>query len=269
MSMTKKFLIAGTLVTAGGLLLGNGENPESPPAEPQPGQEWTNPGDGMVMVWVPGGEFLMGGPPGEGRADERPQHRVHIDGFWMGKYEVTEAQYRTFCGATRRAKPPEPPWEWKDGPPVVQVSWNDAAAYCEWAGLRLPTEAEWEYAARGGKGYEYGTEDGTLNEEMANYWGSGAPKRPEPVGRYPANPFGLHDLAGNVLEWCQDWYSSGYYRVSPTNNPQGPASGTARTLRGGAWVTTPDNVRSSYRASLTPAASNHFTGFRCVLPPTS
>jgi len=148
-----------------------------------------------------------------------------VDGFWVGKCEVTVAQYREFCLATGQRMPYPPEWGWKEDHPVVRVRWEDATAYCEWAEVRLPTEAEWEYVARGGKGHEYVMGDGTPSPELAlleGDWYTGSTKT---VGSDAANPFGLHDLAGNVWEWCQDWYDEDYYgecaRQGTVRNPKG------------------------------------------------
>lgn len=200
---------------------------------------------GAPMVFVPSGEFLMGGVPTEhADADEQPQHSVYLDAFWMDKYEVTNAQYKRCVdvgrcrmplsteSATRKLYYGNPQYE---NYPVVTVSWDDARTFCEWAGKRLPTEAEWEKSARGtdGRIYPWGN---AFDKSKANV-GEGSRGDTTAVGSYPtgASPYGVMDLAGNVWEWVQDWYDPDYYGKSPRNNPVGPPSGTYRTTRGGSW----------------------------------
>ncbi len=215
--------------------------------------------DGAPMVLIPAGEFQMGSNYGDG--DEKPVHTVYLDAFYIDKYEVTNAQYKKFMDATGY-KAPE---YWNDPDlnkpdhPVVGVSWYDAVAYAEWAGKRLPTEAEWEKAARGGlvgKRYPWGD---SISHDDANYDGTGGKDRWEytsPVGSFAPNGYGLYDMAGNVWEWCSDWYYrfyyfSLYYRFyyfrSPRANPRGPDSGTIKVLRGGSWVDLVDILRVSLR----------------------
>jgi formylglycine-generating enzyme required for sulfatase activity len=171
---------------------------------------------------------------------------VHLDEYWMGRYPVTNAQYRAFVAATGRKKPSH----WNEGRipkgkashPVVKVSWEDAAAFCKWASrmteveIRLPTEAEWEKAARGTNGRIYPWGDAKPDTKRCNF--DGNVKDTTPVGRYsPAgdSPYGCADMAGNVWEWVADWFDGGYYKNSPRENPSGPASGSARVLRGGSF----------------------------------
>jgi formylglycine-generating enzyme required for sulfatase activity len=221
--------------------------------------------DGAPMVLVPAGDFQMGSEFGE--PDEVPVHRVYLDAFYMDVYEVTNSLYKKFMDETGH----KPPLYWEDprcnapDQPVVGVTWEDAKAYCKWAAKRLPTEAEWEKAARGGlagKIYPWGNEDNTPTAGGGNLQGvSGA----FPVGGFPPNDFGLHDMARNAWEWCLDWYSEGYYAKSPENNPKGPDSGEKRVLRGGSWfagIATPLPV--SYRYSIDPEDSSNLIGFRCV-----
>jgi formylglycine-generating enzyme required for sulfatase activity len=240
-------------------------SPATPPAKAVSGQVWVSPTDGAEMIYVPAGEFLMGSPAGVGEADEHPQRRVYLDAFWVDKTEVTVAQYRRFCHATGREMPVPPPWGWQDNHPIVRVSWEEASAYATWARKRLPTEAEWEKAARGADGRAYP-------------WGSNwdpskcvdGRQSTEPVGSRPAgaSPYGVLDMAGNVWEWCSDWYDAGYYRAAPAVNPIGPASGVYVVLRGGGWDTdNPASLRSGNRkadmgAPMDPLARS--TGFRCV-----
>jgi len=207
------------------------------------------------MVYVPAGEFLMGSPKGTGDDDEHPQSRVYLDGFWMDKTEVTVARYRRFCQATGRQMPGAPPWGWQDNHPVVNVTWHDAAAYAAWAGKRLPTEAEWEKAARGTDGRQYPWGDGWDAGKCANANNSSTAKA---VGSYPsgASPFGVLDMAGNVMEWCADWYDESYV---------GPPSGNYRVLRGGGWAfDLPSFFRCARRHGDAPAFGSGSFGFRCV-----
>jgi len=234
----------------------------SPPAEPQAGDVWVNRQDGAEMVYVPAGEFLMGSKEGEGASEEHPQHKVYLDGYWIYKTEVTVAQYRKFCQATGRQMPREP-----DTHPVVNVNWDDATAYAQWAGAALPTEAQWEKAARGTDGRQYPWGNDWDAKKCYNSVGGNAPWEPKPVGSYPdgASPYGTLDMAGNALEWCADWYDSKYYQSSPLRNPTGPATGTARLQRGGSWYfDTPDFFRAAYRVTGLPTASFESWGFRCA-----
>jgi formylglycine-generating enzyme required for sulfatase activity len=290
-----------------------------------------NPTDGAVMVFIPAEEFHMGTDPSEidplwkkfgwkdewkqYAADESPLHRVRLDGFYMYRTEVTNAQFQTFVSATGYKTQAEKEgfgyvwngkeWEKMEGAdwrhplgkqssitdkmnhPVLQVSWNDAQAYCNWAGVRLPTEAEWEYAARGGNTGLNGKPRHTF------VWGDEYPRRREanvvdesfkrkygnfvifdgyddgyaetsPVGSFAPNGFGLFDMAGNALEWCADWYDENYYAKSPSVNPQGASSGQYRVLRGGSWYADPLDVRVADRLRLAPDYRLNYVGSRCV-----
>ena len=252
--------------------------------------------------------------------DEAPKHRVQLDGFWIYKYEVTVGQFQKFVNATGYKTEAEKEgwsywfntdkstWEkgegisWRcpfgkgqpaeRGHPVVCVSWNDAHAYCRWAGVRLPTEAEWEYAARGGDtglagkphhAFVWGSD--APNKPVANMWDeSAARKWPKanylrfanyddghaytaPVGTYPANGFGLFDMAGNAWEWCSDWYGEKYYAESPAKNPTGPREGKYRVARGAAWYDNPDYLRVSNRGWIAPEFRYTINGFRSARTP--
>jgi formylglycine-generating enzyme len=193
-----------------------------------------NPKDGSVMVTIPSGKFIMGS--NDGGSEAEPAHTVYLDTYEIGKYEVTVAQFRKFCKATGRKMPKAPDWGWKDDHPMVNVTWEDAKAYCEWAGGRLPTEAQREKAARGGDGRKYPWGSTWDRKKCANT--ELALTSTARVGSYPsdASPYGCMDMAGNVYEWCADRYSDHYYKASPPQNPKGPASGMLRVLRGGAWI---------------------------------
>ena len=217
--------------------------------------------DGAKMVLIPAGSFDMGS--GES-SDEQPVHTVYVDAFYMDKYEVTNAQYRKFMSATGHREPRY--WDDSDynqpNQPVVGVDWNDAVAYARWAGRRLPTEAEWEYAARGGlSGRKYPWGD-PISTSQANY-GSNVGK-PVPVGSYSANGYGLYDMAGNAWEWCQDRYGENYYSSSPAKNPSGPGTGSYRVLRGGIRDSHTLNLRVAVRYDLLPNSKCYLSGFRCV-----
>ena len=259
-----------------------------PPAEADIGDTWTRPADGMVMVYVPAGEFLMGSSDADVLAedDEKPQHIVYLDAFWIDRTEVTNAQYRKCVEAGACQEPGC--WDDEsfnaDHQPVVCVSWDDARTYAAWAGGRLPTEAEWEKAARGTDGYIYpwGDEfDGTrLNYcdrncefEYKDTAVDDGYADTAPVGSYPsgASPYGALDMAGNAWEWVADRYDEGYYHRSPARNPQGPASGGQRVLRGGSWLHYRRNARCAFRLRI--MTSFYFSvGLRVVvslaLPPS-
>ena len=228
--------------------------------------EFINETDASEMVLIPEGKFLMGSSEGQGEDDEYPKHSVHLDSFYIDKYEVTNAQYKKFIDETGHKS--EGNWlesysSGKEDHPVVNVSWNDAAAYAQWAGKRLPTEAEWEKAARGGledKLYPWGD---VLDESKANYIDS-EHKTTQPVGSYSPNEFGLFNAAGNVWEWCSDYYAKDYYRLSPTNNPSGPSRGNFRVIRGGSWASTAKFLRVARRYRCPQESSYSFLGFRCA-----
>ena len=222
--------------------------------------------DGMELLYVPVGELLMGSPDGEGDRGEHPQHTVYLDAFWIDKTEVSNAMYEKcvadgVCQSTGNSGADFT----GSNQPVVGVSWHDASAYCEWAGRRLPSEAEWEKAARGmdGRIYPWGNE--SPDSSLLNY--SYDVGRPTEVGNYPvgASPYGALDMAGNVWEWVGDRYDSDYYSQSPERNPTGPESGSTRVLRGGSWGASQDFVRSAYRGGNTPDNRNNSIGFRCAL----
>ncbi|MBI5191241.1 MAG: formylglycine-generating enzyme family protein [Nitrospirae bacterium] len=216
-------------------------------------------------MYIPAGEFWMGSPDGEGESDERPRHKVYLDGYYIGKYEVTVAQYRKFCNATGRTMPGQPDLNGHDNP-VVGVSWDDAKSYSEWAGMRLPTEAEWEKAARGGTDTKYWWGN-SESHDYANYDGTGGLDRWSgmgPAGSFPSNGYGLYDTSGNVWEWCADWYGGGYYGSSPANNPAGPTHGSFRVLRGGSWYNAPSGVSSANRNRSDPGGRDPNDGFRCA-----
>jgi formylglycine-generating enzyme required for sulfatase activity len=235
--------------------------------------------DGAEMVLIPAGDFHMGTVDADGNHyDEMPSHKVYLDDFWIDRYEVTNRLYKKFIDETGHRAPYvnaewAQPYNWKDTNyppgkadfPVVLVSWEDATAYAAWAGKRLPTEAEWEKAARGGlvkKKYPWGDQ---ITKHNANYFTSITEENQmKPVGTFPPNPFGIYDSAGNIWEWCADWYNQTYYKKSPEENPPGPESGTYRVYRGGAWINRAGQLRCSERARNAPVHQSHIIGFRCV-----
>ncbi|MFB0535945.1 MAG: formylglycine-generating enzyme family protein [Anaerolineae bacterium] len=234
------------------------------------------------MVLVPAGEFIMGSSDSDPDAadDEKPQHTVYLDAFYIDKYEVTNAQYRACVEAGTCAAPADTTdYDHADYAqhPVVYVSWNDADTYCRWAGKRLPTEAEWEKAARGMDGWIYpwgnAFDGGKLNFCDANCtydWKDASANdgyaATAPVGRFPAgaSPYGALDMAGNVWEWVADWYDSGYYSQSPGRNPPGPDSGEDRVLRGTSWLNNQWGARCTARYRDLPRLRSIVVGFRCV-----
>lgn len=219
------------------------------------------------MIYIPAGEFTMGS--GRGDADERLLHKVYLSGYYIDKYEVTFSQYDKFCEATGRGKPDDNGWG-RENRPVINVSWKDAEAYAKWSGKRLPTEAEWEKAARAGSEAEYcfGNAESKLGEYA--WYKSNSGGKTHPVGQKKPNQWGIYDMHGNVWEWCSDWYEGGYYKNSPYKNPQGPDSGIARVLRGGSWMSWVERrhyaypSRSANRYADIPKARYADYGFRCV-----
>ena len=216
------------------------------------------------MSFIPAGRFRMGST--YGYAEELPVHEVTMSAFCIDQREVSFDDYDAFCAATTRAIPADNGWG-RGSRPVINVTWDDAQAYCVWVGKRLPTEAEWEYACRaGGTGdYCYGNDIGSL----ANYgwYNANSGTKTQDVGGKNANGFGLYDMHGNVREWCSDWYDVGYYSVSPAADPPGPALGTTRVLRGGAWVSGANACRSASRGDGAPLGVDANNGFRCVTSP--
>ena len=211
------------------------------------------------MVLIPAGVYKMGFSQGD--PDELPVHDVAVDSFYMDVHEVTNAEYKVFADSTKHPLPPfwHPEFD-KPNEPVIGVSWYDAQAYAAWSGKRLPTEAELEYAARGGKKsaiYPWGD---VPDAGAANFKSYGI----LPVKSFPANAYGLYDMAGNVWEWCSDWYGVDFYAVSPAANVTGPIEGELKVLRGGAWYCGPEEIRVANRFYATPDGRSFIVGFRCV-----
>lgn len=257
------------------------------------------------MVFIKGGEFLMGSD--HGMSHEKPVHKVSVKSFWMDSHEVTVAEFAEFVEATGYKTEAEKfGWsgvfdletkEWTRGggatwqnpegdgkkpppdEPVTQISWNDANEYAKWAGKRLPTEAEWEYAARGGlaeKTYAWGDDLRPDGKPVANWWQGTFPEKNTVedgflkravVGSFAPNGYGLYDMAGNVWEWTADWYAADYYARSPKKNPKGIANGQEKAMRGGSWMCAENfcsNYRVAGRSSATPDTGLNNIGFRCV-----
>ncbi len=238
--------------------------------------------DGMILNYIPAGEFKMGSQ--NGPDDEFPAHSVYLDSYWIDQTEVTNAKY-ALCVEAGKCDSPKFTKSYLhenyygnvdfSNYPVIYVSWDDANNYCSWAGRRLPTEAEWEKAARGGleeKKYPWGNNDPICKERrnygakyddnaQCNHTGT------ERIETYPPNSYGLYDMSGNVWEWVADWYDENYYANAPKENPQGPKIGDFRVMRGGAWSSDKYDLRSAsrYRDYLT--TSHSYIGFRCSRSP--
>jgi len=241
--------------------------------------------EGDDMVLIPAGEFIMGNDAGDD--DEKPERTVYLDAFCIDKYEVTNAQYKECvdagaCNPPARQSSPSRLFYYDnpefDNYPVIWVTWNDAQAYCKWRGKRLPTEAEWEKAARGtdGRLWPWGNSepDGTkLNlcdvnctyEWKESHIDDGYPDT-APVGSFEAgqSPYGVYNMAGNVREWTADWYAPDYYRDAPDRNPPGPDSGPGRVLRGGSWRSNIPVARITYRLWYDAEVKDEYIGFRCA-----
>ena len=273
---------------------------EQTPADSQP-----SPPPIGRMVYIAGGTFRMGNDLAAD-PDQRPAHEVTVSSFWMDEHEVTNRQFARFVAETgcvttaeqrgwscvfdpavkewiecpgaywRRPGGPESSIRGRENYPVVHVSWYDARAYARWAGKRLPTEAEWEFAARSGlrdAAYPWGREELIDGRYQANYRQHGEPpgadgyRQLAPVRSFAASRFGLYDVSGNVWEWCEDWYGRRYYRESPRHDPPGPAEGQLRVQRGGSWLS-PENFRPGHQVSSRgkrrPQETHQHVGFRCV-----
>ncbi|WHZ16556.1 MAG: Sulfatase modifying factor 1 precursor (C-alpha-formyglycine- generating enzyme 1) [Nitrospira sp.] len=262
--------------------------------------EWTGEGKALAekrvatmkpkeeMVLIPAGEFLMGSDKKSDRLayrSELPQRRVYLDAYEIDKYEVTNLHYLKYILAT--GKLPQLDWRYDGGNfqesmanhPIMHVSWYDADAYCRWAGKRLPTEAEWEKAARGedGRLNPWGNQSAGLSRANFGRTGLSGPvrDRPERLLMYPplisvdkydnaVSPYGLHQTMGNVAEWVADWYDLDYYKSSPDRNPKGPETGTQKAFRGGGWMDSTTTMRVAMRNGTDPNTKINWMGFRCA-----
>ncbi|HXF92508.1 MAG TPA: SUMF1/EgtB/PvdO family nonheme iron enzyme [Nitrospiraceae bacterium] len=230
-------------------------------------QQGISPPEGMVLI--PAGEFLMGAE--DGLPDSRPMHRVYLSSYWLDKYEVTNAQYRQ-CVEGGGCTPPKDRQAFDDPEraqhPVTNVTWMQARTYCEWRGKRLPTEAEWEKAARGtdGRRYPWGNSEEMIKGRPKNGEIKAGANGTEQIGSQAAtvSPYGVHDLVGSVWEWVKDWYAEDFYQMSPARDPQGPLRGSFRVLRGGDWNERPLELRVSYRSWDEMTYWGPTLGFRCA-----
>ncbi|HEY3353933.1 MAG TPA: SUMF1/EgtB/PvdO family nonheme iron enzyme [Polyangia bacterium] len=251
-------------------------------AKPGPAKPAARPAspDAVAMALVPAGKLLMGSAADAGQADERPAHEVQLDAFELDLHEVTVARYGVCVAAGRCAAPGAGTGcnagaDGRGEHPANCVDWNQAAVYCAWAAKRLPTEAEWERAARGDEArpYPWGNEAPSCARAVISDGGHGCGRDATwPVGSKPsgASPFGVHDLSGNVWEWVADWYDREYYAKSPPRSPPGPAVGKTRVLRGGGFTdATPGNLRAANRDHAPPGSRSRLLGFRCARTPTT
>ena len=242
------------------------------------GDTWVRPADEMIMVLIPAGEFLMGSTTEDpcSKPDERPQRTIYLDAFWIDRTETTNAEYAVCVSAGDCTPPGQASSSTRPSYygnlayahyPVIYIDWYQASAYCAWAGKRLPTEAEWEKAARGIDVHAFPWGDDAPDCTRANF-------KPVDfcvgdtslVGSYlaGASPYGALDVAGNVWEWVFDWYDPDYYGISPGSNPTGPATGTLRTVRGGSWSFSAHSIRVTNRYGPAPSLQGSTVGFRCA-----
>jgi formylglycine-generating enzyme required for sulfatase activity len=220
----------------------------------------------ITMIYIPEGEFTIGSPGREGDADEHPAHKVFLSGYWIGKTEVTFAQFDAFCLETGLEKPEDEGWG-RGERPVIYVSWKEAKNFCAWlekktgCAFRLPTEAEWEKTAR--DRFPWGNTP--PDDQLANF--NKEIMKTNTVGSYPkgASPYGVLDMAGNVWEWLADWYDADYYKNSPDDNPRGPEEGSERAVRGGSWANSAELIRSANRSQENPDSKLNILGFRLAL----
>ena len=233
------------------------------------GKAFTDPVTGMELVFVKGGCFDMGDTFGDGRSDEKPVHNVCVSDFYVGKYEVTQGQWKAVMGNN-----PSHFRECGDTCPVEMVSWNDVQGFIQklnnktGKSFRLPTEAEWEYAARsGGKKEKYAGTSSDSDLGTYAWYASNSGSKTHPAGQKQPNSPDLYDMTGNVWEWVQGWYGEDYYSSSLRDNPQGPSSGSSRVRRGGSWVNNPGSVRASNRYSDYPSNGYSNGGFRVASSP--
>jgi len=223
----------------------------------------------IPAILIKGGPFEMGSNDESSSADTKPAHTVTLTDFYIGITEVTIGEYKDYCRQTGKAMP-EQETGTDDSYPIAFVNWYEANEFCEWVGGYLPTEAQWEYAARGG-GMNINYPNGNkLDHSMANYSGTGKAdkwKRVAPVAKFPPNHLGIYDMAGNLYEWCQDYYRSDYYQYSGAINPVGPVSSMFKVVRGGSWYHDAEELRTTSRYRYMPVARLSFLGFRVTWDP--
>jgi formylglycine-generating enzyme required for sulfatase activity len=245
----------------------NGNTPPKAATMPQPPGEIVGK-DGAPMVLIPVGEFTMGSDKGDD--DEQPIHKVFLDSFYIDKFEVTNGRFAKFVEAIQS----EPPWGFADketpvirpDQPVRWVNWMEAIGYCLWAGKRLPTEAEWEKAARGPDGRVYPWGNDIPTPAHAVFGLKEGSDTVSAIGNRDKgkSPYGVHDLAGNLYEWTTDWYDEEFYSKNPAINPKGPLEGTAKVQRGGSYINGAYRLRSSFRTKGDPTEHDPNVGFRCA-----
>jgi len=240
------------------------------------------------LIKVQGGTFKMGSKDSDGIADvdEQKEHDVNLTAFEISKFEVTVWEWQQFIKANKMKMPAKPSWGWQENHPINGITWNEAIAYCNWLskkeklqpayskkgpnficdfkanGYRLPTEAEWEFAAKGGtlpKGFKYSGRDSL--DDIAWHKGNSA-GTPHTIGTKLPNELGLYDMSGNVWEWCWDWYNKDFYKLEKGDNPRGPEMGNRRSVRGGSWDSQANYVRAANRISTEPNKTHEFYGFR-------
>jgi formylglycine-generating enzyme required for sulfatase activity len=247
----------------------------TPPATPTnafpPGTLQQNPGDGEQLVFIPAGEFTMGTNASSAQALEKPAHTVYTDPFWIYQTQVTNAMFAKCIAAGSCVKgaggvDPHFTNPTYANHPVVYVTWDEAISYCAWQGGRMPTEAEWEKAARGTSSRFYPWGEISAGPEITN--ANNSVGNTTAVGSYPKYPsfYGLLDMGGNVREWVMDWYSETYYSESPKYNPTGPADGAKRVLRGASYFDPYEMAQSTNRLAHAPGSAGNNRGFRCVIP---
>lgn len=240
------------------------------------------------LIQVKGGTFKMGSKKSDASAelDEQKEHTVTLNTFEINKFEVTVWEWKQFIKANKMKMPPKPTWGWQDNYPINGITWNEAIAYCNWLsikeklqpcytkkgpnflcnfqanGYRLPTEAEWEFAAKGGtssKNYRF---SGSDKIEDVAWYKSNSKGHPNTIGTKLPNELGIYDMSGNVWEWCWDWYNKDFYKQEKGDNPKGPEMGERRTVRGGSWDSQPNYIRPANRISTIPSKTHEFYGFR-------
>ena len=230
--------------------------------------------DGAPMVLIPAGPFTMGS--NDGLPNERPEHTVTLDVYYIDRYEVTLSLYRKFLESGKRESPPT--WDEEAATavgdrPAIGMRWESAAAYCQWAGKRLPTEAEWEKSARGSEGGLFPWGQTAPNPTRAMFGQHHVHEIPilAAVDSHEAgkSPYGLHHMAGNVAEWAQDWFGSDYYAYMPERNPPGPTNGRYKSVRGGSWKSNKIMLRTATRGGSAPDQRSATIGFRCAKSSTS